>query len=179
VWFSETAVNNLGAVDTTGAHFSEYPTPGNNLPDGQAEPSGIASGPDGRVWYAGFGNATVGAMTTSGTPTAFPTTALPIATTVGPDNQVWFAYLSAGKIGSITSDGLATDHVYAAGQINGVAPGPDGAMWFTWESGTGTSQIVRLPVVAPPPPVPPTPLSPVVTSTPVATPIVVTPSFTG
>jgi|GEM_PF-1103791 len=177
LWFTQLETNKVAAIEPTGAHtITQYLQPG--TPNATA----ITTGADGRTWYAGSNNNTIGAVTTKGAVTSFITTPHVIDVAVGPDKQIWAGYPVAGKVGVMAADGYATDHEYVTGNVEGVAAGPDGALWFTWSVVSGQAQIVRLPVVAPPAPVPLTPVvvpSPVVTPSPVATPVGVTPAFTG
>jgi virginiamycin B lyase len=55
---------------------------------------GITAGPDGNIWFSGFGNSKIGRLTMEGQVTMLdiPTAkAQPFGMTVGPDGNIWFA----------------------------------------------------------------------------------------
>src|SRR5438552_19143274 len=79
---------------------------------------------DGRVFYAGFNDSTVGAVTTNGDLTSFPASPFPLAVALGPDKQVWVGYFLPTKIGTMPTDGFATYHVYIGAKIQDLAAGP-------------------------------------------------------
>jgi virginiamycin B lyase len=125
-----------------------------------ANPTGIAVGTNGDVWFAESGldqlglafvnpyGATVfkGAATLSGG-------AAPVGMTTGPDGAIWFTEQGANAIGrmedvagktrSVTTFPLPTTNAGA----QGITAGPDGAVWFT-ECSAG--KIGRVPVNAVP-----------------------------
>lgn len=110
--------------------------------DGTA--SGIAAGPDGRVWVtrssAGLDYAAVQAASANGVMTTFPMLAdihaLLGEITAGPDGNLWFTTEGMG-IGRITPDGQITTFAVPdqsgmdAAVVAGIGAGPDGNLWFT------------------------------------------------
>ncbi len=101
-------------------------------------PNGIASGPDGALWFtAGF---VIGRMTTSGgLPSTYSTPFPPQGPiTAGPDGALWFTGSagSVGWIGRISTTGQISQYPTptAASFPQAITAGPDGALWFT-ESG--------------------------------------------
>lgn len=64
---------------------------------------GIASGPDGHLWYTDWVGDKIGRVTTSGTVTTYslPAESEPLGITVGPDGMLWFANQGTNKIGTI------------------------------------------------------------------------------
>jgi virginiamycin B lyase len=121
-----------------GQTVTEFP-----LPNAGSNPWGIATGPDGAVWFTEFGRNTIGRITTAGVVSEFaiPTpNSGPIGISSGPDATLWFAEDSAGKVGRITLAGEITEFPTGALSIGdstvGIARGPDGNMWFTeWDAG--------------------------------------------
>ncbi|HET6508564.1 MAG TPA: choice-of-anchor D domain-containing protein [Baekduia sp.] len=116
------------------------------FPAGIAAPTGVALGPDGRVWYAGYGSNAIGAMTAAGAVTAFPVPtpgATPYAIADGGGTDLWFTESFANKIGRITTSGVLTEFSLPTigGQPLGIAKGPDGAFWF---AESGANQIGRI-----------------------------------
>ncbi|MGB8348346.1 MAG: Virginiamycin B lyase [Ktedonobacteraceae bacterium] len=113
---------------------TEYP-----IPTPISEPVGIASGPDGNLWFTeGHGN-NIGKITTSGQITEY---ALPHAEsepegiTSGPDGNLWFTEFSSvygNRIGKITVSGQITEYTLpnSDSEPESIATGPDGNLWFT------------------------------------------------
>jgi virginiamycin B lyase len=109
------------------------------LPVEGSSPFGIATGPDGALWFSARGTDSVGSLATDGT--FGPTTTLalasdPTAITTGPDGAVWFTEQGSGLIGRVTTDGTLTEFFLptdGAGPA-GIVTGPDGALWFTERS---------------------------------------------
>jgi streptogramin lyase len=111
--------------------ISELPV----LKDG--EPDGIATGPDGNLWFTLPAAGLIGRITPAGQVTDFSTglmpDSVPGAITAGPDGNLWFTD-GANTIGRITTGGQITEF------SNGITPdsfptsitaGPDGTLWFT------------------------------------------------
>ncbi len=107
------------------------------IPTANSHPIGIASGPDGALWFTEGNNNAIGRVTTAGTVTnefAIPTaTSHPVTIASGPDGAMWFTEYSGNKIGRITTTGTITEYAIpiANSGPTGVASGPDGALWFT------------------------------------------------
>jgi streptogramin lyase len=71
------------------------------MPKG-TRPSGMASGPDGNIWFTDWSGNTIGRMSPSGTLRQFPLpkpNSQPTGITAGPDNRLWFT--EGSRIGSI------------------------------------------------------------------------------
>jgi streptogramin lyase len=137
----------IGQITPAGA-ITEFSTP-NSLASG--EPLGIASGPDGNLWFTEGGGANIGRITPAGVVTEFPVPVqngsddLPVAITNGPDGNLWFAIGTpscidlppgcsppASPIGKITPAGVITEFPLASnGGLAGITRGPDGNLWFT------------------------------------------------
>ena len=105
-----------------------------------SEPIGIASGPDGNLWFTDPASTTaIGRITPSGQTTEFSTGlnagSLPVEIAPGPDGNLWFTDRGSTKaIGRITPSGQITEFstgLNAGSLPDGIAPGPDGNLWFT------------------------------------------------
>ncbi|HTY42633.1 MAG TPA: hypothetical protein VMH79_12235 [Thermoanaerobaculia bacterium] len=108
-----------------GQVISEYaiPTPG-------AQPTAIAAGPDGNVWFTEFGSGQVGRITPGGSITEFPLLdprVGPRGIAAGSDGAMWFSEFSAGRLGRITMSGEVTEWHVAVGPE--LTAGPDGNLW--------------------------------------------------
>jgi streptogramin lyase len=125
---------------------------------GLVEPQGIATGPDGNLWFAESGADRIGRMTPSGVltefslpetsppgsvdlPSRYGSTVGPTVITTGPDGALWFVG-QPGEAGRITTSGTVTEYpvpdVPASDgsaayppTLTAIAAGPDGALWFT------------------------------------------------
>jgi streptogramin lyase len=121
-----------------GQAITEFP-----IPTAGSDPSGIATGPDGAVWFTEFRGNRIGRITTAGVVSEFaiPTSdSGPVDIAVGPDAALWFTEDSAGRVGRITIAGEITEFRTGAIAIGdstvGISRGPDGNMWFTeWDAG--------------------------------------------
>lgn len=149
-------VASSGEIDvysTAGTHLHTFPsdTPSN------VGISGMASGPDGNVWFFSSSpsnpNEVVAvSMTTSGVVTTYP---LPQLTSTagcgfakGPDGNLWFC--DGNNIGRLTTAGALT--LFAIPTPNsmpsGIAAGPDGNLWFVELVGNNVGRITPTGVVA-------------------------------
>jgi len=136
---NSSAVTSLsGTTLTTTPHAIEYTSSalsGSGL-------HGLALGPDGNLWAAGYSNSSIDRVTPSGSITKFTSgitsSSSPNAIIAGPDGNLWFTEQTSSKIGKISTSGTVTE--YSTG-LSGSAPigivsGPDGKVWFT-ECGNG------------------------------------------
>lgn len=113
-----------------GVGFTEYTTPTKN-----ANPWGIAPGPDGNMWFAESGACQIGSISASGAIAEHPVPTGPNGCSfgylaVGPDGALWVTDQYArivrfGAQGQVTS--YPTPHGNSAETIE---LGPDGALWF-------------------------------------------------
>jgi streptogramin lyase len=130
-------------------------------------PEGIAPGPDGNMWFTDVGaTGAIGRITPAGTIEEFSTGlssgAEPQFIAPGADGKMWFTDVrkSAEAIGQVTPCAAAgCSPAISEPAVNlpvgskpfGIAPGPDGNMWFTdrgttkaiGQVGTGTSLAVQ------------------------------------
>jgi virginiamycin B lyase len=120
-------------------------------------PLGIATGPDGNVWFIERGASAVARMTTSGAVTEFPVGDPDLALdsiTAGPDGAMWVTgFNGPGTVYRITTDGtvslVAQGTVtpgFPTGNVEGIAAGPDGNIWVARPSfgGSVADQLVRI-----------------------------------
>lgn len=108
LWFTEAAPldaaavphgNRIGRITTTGV-TTEFTTPTTS-----SGPFGIATGPDGALWFTEYPVNQIGRITTAGVFSEFdvPTAGSgPSAITAGPDGALWFNESSGNKIGRVT-----------------------------------------------------------------------------
>ncbi len=122
----------------TSSTVSNYPAPYNI-----AYVCGIATGPDGALWFTNFHGDSIGRMTTAGTLTTFTGTGIssPCGITTGPDGALWFLNTGSNttdaSIGRITTAGAVTNYTdptiasFSQEYPGSITTGPDGALWFT------------------------------------------------
>jgi streptogramin lyase len=140
-FFCEPANAMIGRIAPDGV-ISEFP-----LPTGTSSLYGIASGPDGNLWFTennflvgDIVGGKIGRATPSGAITEFTVSAAtavssyPQGITNGPDGNLWFTDSGSNGIGQITPAGLITEYPIPAGTtvgLYGITTGPDGNIWFT------------------------------------------------
>jgi virginiamycin B lyase len=127
LWF--TGRTTLGAISTAGVAKSYA------LPDAAGGcPGALATRSGERVWFADYCRDRVGSASVTGTVDwyAFPAGG-PEAIAFGPDGNLWIGLGRTGQIVRMTPSGTVLDMVALlyAPQFGGIAPGPDGAVWFT------------------------------------------------
>jgi streptogramin lyase len=120
--------------------IAEFP-----IPTANAEPSDIAAGPDGDLWFTEALSNKIGKVTAGGKFTEYPVPVPAYAElsgiTEGPDGNLWFGESATGgtlksfstnkQIGKITTDGRLTEYpLPGAMGANGITAGPDGDLWF-------------------------------------------------
>lgn len=161
LWFAESSPwmgNAIGSVTTTGT-FTQYLLPGatGTGADGTSQPSELATGPDGALWFTwvlgGANNNLVGRMTTTGTVTTYtlPTqNAQPIGIAAGADHALWVTENIGNSVARITTNGTITEYSIPTsngnsfvryGNPNGITTGPDGALWFVEQYGNKIGRI--------------------------------------
>lgn len=100
-------------------------------------PFGMATGPDGNVWYADWGLNRIGRVTPTGVFTTFADANISgsRAITSGPDGNLWFTSYYNDRIGRINpTTGTITTFTDPSGQVDGplaITAGPDNNVWFT------------------------------------------------
>lgn len=108
--------------------FSQYSSNG--------DPAGIASGPDGNLWFTERNAGKIGRVTLAGVVTEFsiPTAAsAPTSIAKGADGNLWFTENDGNNIGRITTAGVVTEFplLLPSATPGSIVPGPDGNLWFT------------------------------------------------
>ena len=117
------------------------------LPEALLLPQGIATGPDGNLWFTAWGwpGNGIGRLTPAGEVTAFSLPSqfcYPLGITAGPDGAMWFTENSGEKIGRITMSGSLTEYPLPSGGMPyWITHGPDGALWFTESQGNQIGRI--------------------------------------
>jgi len=126
IWFT---TNNIGRISLDGK-ITEFPVQG-------GPPAGIATGPDGNIWFTVAPNK-IGRMTPTGQTTMFPLPQAgngPAQIIAGPDGNLWFIESYTNRIGRITPTGQVTlfslPNTGNYEEVTSIASGPDGALWFT------------------------------------------------
>jgi virginiamycin B lyase len=141
LWFTETAANTVGRINSAGA-VTDYPltrTPG-------SAPGTITVGPDGALWFVMPGRDDVGRITTAGAISEIPlttamcngtTSADPVGIASGPDGNVW-ATEDFGTQGAVAEVDLGSGDTVTEHCIGSVGePGPivpvsgSSFLWFT------------------------------------------------
>jgi virginiamycin B lyase len=143
------------AASSSGAwsNITEYSVPFRTAP---AMPQGIATGPDGALWFTGEGGGygEIGRITTNGVITLYPVPAPPNnqgvpqleGITLGPDGALWFTEVYGDTIVRMTTDGSFTQFPLPDSTPSdpnqtsfptGITTGPDGNLWFTYNLGIG------------------------------------------
>ena len=124
--------------------ITEYPIPV------ETTPYGIATGPEGKIWFVDSGNhvggPSVGRMATSGAISSsdvvpLPSSNLGLAVTPGPDGNMWVeqdGQIQKVPVGvSLTSEISEYTLGSGTGGYGSVVPGPDGRLWFGWNKQVG------------------------------------------
>ncbi|MDH4216744.1 MAG: hypothetical protein OEV23_07640, partial [Gallionella sp.] len=125
--------------------FTEFAVPSGGVP------FGIASGPDGNLWFSDMQTNSIRKMTPAGVVTSYtiPTTttnntedcgygSCPQTIVSGPNGNMWFVEGNGNKIAKITTAGVITEYANTAGGWpQDLAVGPDGNIWFTDQGITG------------------------------------------
>ncbi len=141
VWFTEPFAGRVGRITPSGTitEFSEGISPYTNeygitqTPG----PQGIASGPDGNVWFTEQRADRVARITPSGAVTEFSAGITagsgPGAIAPGPDGNLWFTEGGVNQVARITPAGVVTEFPTGGTQDYpaDIAAGPDGNLWFT------------------------------------------------
>jgi virginiamycin B lyase len=131
-----------GAVLTGSLAFAQSQPTFFQYPDTPDSPQAITTGPDGALWFIGYG---IGRITTAGVLTEIlPAPAVASSGIVtGPDGALWFGDYSSNSIGRITTAGVLTELPIPTPNSypSRIAAGPDGALWFTESQGNKIGRI--------------------------------------
>jgi streptogramin lyase len=165
LWFAENAAfsgatgatGRIGRITPAGV-ITEFSA---GIPSG-ALPVSIAAGSDGNLWFTDASAPRIGRITPAGAVNMFTTGITLTATnsnsggcsmTRGPNGNVWwleqtFSFATPSRIAQITPAGVVTEYPLLLNEFaGGMAPGPDGNVWFTINNGvariTPTGTITR------------------------------------
>lgn len=114
------------------------------IPTSSSNPTGIALGPDGALWFTEQSASKIGRISTSGAFTEYATTtanAGPTGIVAGPDGNLWFTETAANQIGKITTGGTITEY---SGSISGptcITAGSDSNLWFAESTASAIGKI--------------------------------------
>ncbi|HVC07299.1 MAG TPA: hypothetical protein VND98_06940 [Solirubrobacterales bacterium] len=134
----------IGRITPSG-EITEFPL---KLPPPRrdTQPSGVAAGPSGDVWFMEFG--VIGRITPAGQITEFPSSAGKGTIAAGPEGNLWFT--DGSKIGSMTPQGQVSSYALAGTPrvaASAVTAGPDGNVWFFGAQEGGIRPLPGAPVV--------------------------------
>jgi virginiamycin B lyase len=113
------------------------------------EPTGVATAPDGGIWFSKLNCNVVGRIDPSSaansghTDFQLPAGTQPLRIATGPDGAMWFTAYGSGRIGRVAADGTVSWPV--AGGLDDpydLVTGPDGNLWVTESGGHGA--VVRV-----------------------------------
>lgn len=103
MYFTDAGVNAIGEVSTTGVFSGPF-----TIPTSGANPQGIVTGPDNKMWFTEFNTSKIGVLdplTNTITEHATAANSHPDYIVVGPDGALWFTEDIAGgaKLGRMTT----------------------------------------------------------------------------
>ena len=115
-------------------------------------PTGVASGPDGAIWFTESAGNRIGRITMNGVISDFPVltaASQPDGIASGPDGALWFTESAGNRIGRITTVGVVTEFPLPnpGSSPRGITAGPDGALWFTESAGNRIGRITTAGVI--------------------------------
>jgi virginiamycin B lyase len=133
IWFAGTS--GIGRIDLPSHALTEFALP-------MVNPEGIASGPDGKVWFTETNTNQIGRIPTNATSTAsmehfsLPNpNSRPVHIVAGPDGLMWFTEQQANRIGWMDPKDPNNNGDFAlptdAAAPDVIVVGPDGSLWFT------------------------------------------------
>ena len=121
------AAHGHATAQTARGHITLY-----TIPCCDPVAAGITAGPDGAMWYADFGDNSIGRITMKGKITEFPDgLSGPNGIVTGPDGDLWFTETTSQTIGRMTASGTITHFGHGLNFPQQITNGPDGALWFT------------------------------------------------
>jgi virginiamycin B lyase len=117
-----------------------------SIPTASSQPTQIAAGADGNLWFTEFAANKIGKITPAGVVTEYsvPTAnSGPYGIALGNDGNMWFTEANGNKIGTITPLGSITEiSIPTAGSTpHGITLGPDGLIWFTESEGAQIGRV--------------------------------------
>jgi virginiamycin B lyase len=128
LWFTNFNAGKIGRITTAGA-VTEY------VLHSGVELGGITAGPDGALWFTEVVANKIGRITTTGEITEYPVPGggSDLYWIKRADGALWFMEGPPARIARITTAGVITQYHLpnADSTPEGIASGPDGALWFT------------------------------------------------
>jgi streptogramin lyase len=118
------------------------------IPTLASNPSGIAGGPDGNVWFAEQAGNNIGRLTPTGqfSEISLPNdNSQPFGIVDGPEGALWFTEQAGNRIGRAALNGTVTEFttgLTANSQPSGITLGSDGNLWFTEQATGKIGQII-------------------------------------
>lgn len=131
-----------GGAQAAAGDFAEY-----LLPTSGSGPSGIATGPEGGVWFTEYSSSKIGRIdpaTGAIVEYALGAGSGPYGITAGPDGAMWFTEAAGNKIGRIDpASGVIVEYPIstAASFPRGITKGPDGGVWFVEDAGNRIGRV--------------------------------------
>jgi streptogramin lyase len=127
----------VGAIPASVVTVTKHSVPG--------RAQGIATGPDGNVWFTQPQDVQIGRITPAGVVTEDDVPAgnsTPVGMAAGADGNLWFTEYNNHKIGKITPAGAITEYPVptAGSRPDQITTGPDGKMWFTHSAPTRSAR---------------------------------------
>jgi hypothetical protein len=112
------------------------------VPTADSEPTGIAKGPDGALWFTEFAADNIGRMVTTGVITEYPVPTMasgPNGITAGPNHDLWFTEFYGNDVASSPACGLGLSASFAEDTltINFNLGTSTAANWYVSLSSTG------------------------------------------
>jgi virginiamycin B lyase len=143
LWFTIQSTQAIGRMTTAGTGAEVYGDPSSG------NPSAIASGPDGAIWYTSdFGINKVTGINIQNRLSAdlyrFPSNNVPVSIVAGPDGAMWAA-TSGNTIARVTTSGQVTEFTIPSPFMRSdhITTGADGALWFAATTST-TEKVGRM-----------------------------------
>jgi virginiamycin B lyase len=146
LWFIELVANKIGETTTKG-EFKEF-----TVPTRDSNVRGITTGPDNAIWFTEFIGGKIGRIAPDGRITEYGLgpCKYPGKIAAGSGNILWFTVGSSRRViapfpsgcpdyaavGRITTGGAVTEFPLPS-DAQGIAPGPDGSLWFTQDGAIG------------------------------------------
>lgn len=122
------------------------------ITNGYSEVQNMAEGANSTMWFTDSAGATdqIYDLTISSTNSVTSTNiySAPVGgaydMTLGSDGNIWF--MDDNEIDNVTPSGTFTEHTLPSGfdNLGFIAPGPDGALWFTDSYGSSANEIGRI-----------------------------------
>jgi virginiamycin B lyase len=145
LWFTEASASEVGVIGSDGTFAGPFSA------TSAATPTGIVRGPDGNLWFVEKTNNAVGRIAPTGAVTEFSLATLqansgPLEIALGTNGLLYFTEANVDRIASINplagsngaiSASLTESAIVPSGNgagaagLAGIAPGPDGRLWFT------------------------------------------------